>query len=50
MIGDFIMVAAELNSRPKGTIILTSLGWGVVCDTGGFAKSNPTQIDIAVAW
>ena len=50
MLGDFIMVAAELGSRPKGTIIKTSLGWAVVCDTGGFANWNPTQLDIATAW
>lgn len=50
MFGDFIMVAAELGSRPKGTIIKTSLGWAVVCDTGGFTKWNPTQLDIATAW
>lgn len=50
MLGDFIMVAAELGSRPKGTIIKTSLGWAVVCDTGGFAKWNSTQLDIATAW
>lgn len=50
MLGDFIMVAAELGSRPKGTIIKTSLGWAVVADTGGFARYNPTQLDIATAW
>ena len=50
MMGDFIMVAAELTSRPKGTILKTSLGWAVVADTGSFAKSNPKQIDIATAW
>ena len=50
MLGDFIMVAAELGSRPKGTIIKTSLGWAVVADTGGFARYNPKQLDIATAW
>ena len=50
MMGDFIMVAAELGSRPKGTILKTSLGWAVVADTGTFAKSNSKQIDIATAW
>ena len=48
--GDYIMVAADLNTRPKGTLVETSLGTGIVVDTGGFAASNPTQIDIACNW
>ena len=50
MLGDYIMVAANLNLHPRGSIVETSLGQGIVCDTGGFAKRNPTQIDIAVTW
>ena len=50
MLGDYIMVAANLNLRPRGSIVETSLGDGIVCDTGGFARKNPTQIDIAVTW
>lgn len=50
MLGDYVMIAADLNTRPKGTILETSLGMGIVCDTGEFAKENPTQIDIAVNW
>lgn len=50
MFGDYIMVAANLNLRPRGSIVETSLGDAIVCDTGGFAKRNPTQIDIAVTW
>ncbi|MBQ6315271.1 MAG: hypothetical protein IKE85_09395 [Mogibacterium sp.] len=50
MLGDYIMVAANLNLRPRGSIVETSLGQAIVCDTGGFAKKNPTQIDIAVTW
>lgn len=50
MFGDYIMIAANLSIRPKGTLVETSLGTGIVCDTGGFAYSNPTQIDIAVTW
>ena len=49
-LGGYVMVAANLAIRPKGTIIATSLGAGIVCDTGGFALVNPTQLDIAVAW
>ena len=50
MLGYYVMVAADFNTRPRGTIIETSLGTAIVCDTGGFAYSNPTQIDIAVTW
>lgn len=50
MLGDYIMVAANLNLRPRGTIVETSLGKGIVCDTGGFAKKNPYQLDLAVTW
>lgn len=50
MFGDYIMCAANLDIRPKGTILETSLGLAIVCDTGGFAYSNEYQIDIAVNW
>ena len=50
MFGNYVMVAANLNIRPRGSLIQTSLGMGMVCDTGTFAKRNPTQIDIATAW
>ncbi len=50
MLGDYVMVAANLSIRPKGTILPTSLGMGIVVDTGSFALRNPTQLDIATAW
>ncbi len=50
MLGGYVMVAANYNIRPLGTKLETSLGYGIVCDTGGFVKNNPTQIDIAVTW
>jgi len=50
MLGDYIMVAANLKLRPRGSIVEPSLGKGIVCDTGGFARKNPTQIDIATTW
>lgn len=50
MLGDYIMVAANLNVHPRGSIVETSLGKAIVCDTGGFAKRNPHQIDVAVNW
>lgn len=50
MLGDYVMVAANLTLHPRGSLVECSLGIGIVCDTGGFAKSNPTQLDIAVNW
>lgn len=50
MLGPYIMVAANLDLRPRGSIVECSLGTALVCDTGGFASSNPTQLDIAVLW
>ena len=49
-LGPYVMVAAHLGKRPRGSKVQTSLGTGMVCDTGGFAANNPTQIDIATAW
>lgn len=48
--GKYIMVAANLKTRPKGTLVETSLGTGIVVDTGTFVNSNPNQIDIATTW
>lgn len=50
MLGPYVMVAANLATYPRGTTVYTSLGTGLVCDTGGFAANNPTQLDIAVSW
>lgn len=50
MLGDKIMVAANLNVHPMGSVVETSLGSGLVCDTGGFARNNPYQLDLAVDW
>ena len=44
------MCAADFELRPFGTILQTSLGEAIVCDTGDFIKDNPYQLDIAVAW
>lgn len=49
-LGPYVMVAAHLGKRPRGSKVQTSLGAGIVCDTGGFASSNPTQIDVATSW
>ena len=50
MFGPYIMCAAALDIRPKGTILESSLGTCIVCDTGEFVEWNHTQIDIAVNW
>jgi hypothetical protein len=50
MLGNYIMVAANLKERPRGSFIETSLGMGIVCDTGNFAKVNKYQLDIATNW
>lgn len=49
-LGGYVMVAANLSIRPKGSFIMTSVGTGIVVDTGGFASRNPTQLDIATDW
>lgn len=50
MLGNYVMVAADFATRPLGSYVETSLGTGIVVDTGSFAYSNPSQIDIAVTW
>lgn len=50
MLGDYVMVAANLSMFPRGSYVPCSLGMAIVCDTGGFAAGNPTQLDIATAW
>lgn len=50
MLGNYIMIAANLNVHPRGSLVQTSLGTGIVCDTGSFAEEDPNQIDIAVTW
>lgn len=49
-LGSYVICAADLSIRPKGTILETSLGCAIVCDTGSFAQHNSTQIDLAVDW
>ncbi|MGO5208627.1 hypothetical protein ACTQ41_03315 [Bacillota bacterium LCP21S3_D8] len=50
MYGDYIMCAADLSVYPRGSIVETSLGTGIVCDTGVFVKSTGIALDIATAW
>ena len=51
MLGDYIMVAANLDVRPRGTILETSRGTAIVCDKCAAAYVDDiTLIDIAVSW
>ena len=50
MLGKYVIVAANLEYRPRGTILKTSMGMGMVCDTGKFCQDAPTAIDIATEW
>lgn len=50
MLGDYVMCAANLNTRPKGTIIETSLGPAIVVDTGSFVYSYPDGVDLCTDW
>ncbi|MBQ8305257.1 MAG: SH3 domain-containing protein [Blautia sp.] len=50
MLGDYVMCAANLSVHPRGSLVESSLGTCIVCDTGGFAAANPNQLDIAVTW
>lgn len=48
MLGDYILCAADLKKYPRGTIVKTSLGKGIVADTGYLG--NGVVLDIAVNW
>ena len=48
--GTYIIVAAPYDVHPYGSNVETSLGTGIVLDTGAFAETNKDQIDIATAW
>ena len=47
MLGPYIIVAANLNHFPRGSIVECSLGMAIVCDTGHLGYN---QLDIAVTW
>lgn len=48
-LGDYVIVAADLDIHPRGTVVETSLGKGLVCDTGDFTEIGDWY-DIAVDW
>lgn len=47
MLGPYIMAAANLTNHPRGSIVESSLGWTIICDTGYLQWD---QLDIAVSW
>ena len=50
MIGPYIMVAANLQTHPKGSIVETSLGTAIVVDECEAAASDRTLLDVATTW
>lgn len=50
MLGLYVMCAANWRTRPRGTIIPTSLGEAIVVDTGEFVADYPNGVDLAVDW
>ena len=50
MLGKYVMVAANYKVHPRGSLVATSRGPGIVCDTGAFARRNPHMLDIATNW
>lgn len=50
MYGDYVIVAADQNIHPYGSTVNTSLGEGIVLDTGTFIYENNEQYDIATSW
>lgn len=50
MFGNYVMCACNLSVHPRGSLVDTSLGTGICVDTGGFARSNPYQLDLATNW
>ena len=50
MFGDKIIVAANQELYPYGSVVETSLGEGIVLDTGTFIYQHPEGYDIATDW
>lgn len=47
MLGPYIMAAANLNHWPRGSIVESSRGFCIICDTGYLSWN---QLDLAVIW
>lgn len=50
MFGDYVMIAMDTSVYPKGTIVETSLGQGMVVDHCVAATWGSVAVDIAVNW
>ena len=50
MFGMYVIVAANWSLHPYGSIVETSLGKGIVLDTGTFIETYPEGYDLAVTW
>ena len=50
MFGSYVIVAAPFDVHPWGSLVETSLGTGIVLDTGLFAVDHKDQVDIATNW
>lgn len=50
MLGLYVMAAANWKTRPRGTLLETSLGTAIVVDTGEFVADYPNGVDLAVDW
>lgn len=46
--GTYIILAGA--KERYGEIVETSLGTGIILDSGAFALENPTAVDVAVTW
>lgn len=47
MLGDLVMIATNFSHWPRGSIVETSLGRGLSCDTGNLGWNH---VDVAVIW
>lgn len=50
MLGDYVIVSANQGLYPYGSTVETSLGTGIVIDTGSFINTYPEGYDIATDW
>lgn len=51
MLGNYVMCAADFREYPRGSIVETSLGTAIVCDTGTFTvDGSGVDFDICVSW
>lgn len=46
----YVLIAADLARYPRCSIVETSVGLGMVYDTGGFVSRYPDGFDIAADW